>query len=205
MSTSSCQLITHETSTEAIYQLLNEVIKKPAIFINNPKIRTALQSQGGIAKLEGTWAISDHTINKKNMTLNTLKKHSKNLLGNKIDDGWCILNELRINAKEAIDRELEKEKKPTKRTKIGLQEVLKANEDALKKQKEVNLILLQALSGAMQTMKIVSDTPNKELREERAQRGLERLRAIVSLNQPPYNKLETSPKVVVITKSDTNE
>ncbi|WP_061014549.1 hypothetical protein [Photobacterium leiognathi] len=200
-----CPQITYEVSTEAIYDLLNEAIKKPILFINDSNFKTALKSQGGIAKLEGVWECSERTIKKNYMTLNTLKKHSRNLFGDRFEDGWNIINELRINAKDTIDNELIKEKKPTKRTKTGLQIIIKEKEDALEKQKIVNFILLQALSEAMQTIKTVSDTPNKELREERAQKGLEKLRAIVSLNQPPYNKVETKVKVVSIIGNDTHE
>ncbi|HIF9383677.1 TPA: hypothetical protein ACX6RR_003536 [Photobacterium damselae] len=197
--------ITHKTSTEAIFELLNEAIKKPNLFISDFKFKTALKSQGGIAKLQGEWECSTHTIKKGPMTLNTLKKHSKVLLGDRFNDGWDIVNELRINAKDAIESELNKGSKPTKRTKTGLQEIIQEKEDSLIKQKAVNLILLQALSGAIQTIKTVSETPDKELRGERALRGLERLRAVISLNQPPYNRVETNGNIVSITGGETNE
>ncbi len=50
----------------------------------------------------------------------------------------------------------------------------------------------------------ISETSNKDLRLERAQVGLERIRAIVSLNQPPFNKIRTNTNVVSISgnKSD---
>lgn len=198
-------LMSYEASTEAIYELLNEVIKKPSRFINDLNFKRALASQNGIAKLEGVWECQTYTINKGKMTLNTLKKHAKNLFGERLEDGWDIINELRIDAKDAIESELNKENKPIKSTKTGLQAIVKENEDTVAKQKAVNFILLQAVSGAMYTIKTVSETTNKELREERALIGLEKLRAIVALNQPPYNKIKTSGTVVNIVRCEVDE
>ena len=197
--------LTPENSTKAIYELLHLAIKKPSLFISDIDFITALKSQSGIAKLQGEWNNATHTIHKGPMTLNTLKKHSKNLFCSTFDDGWDIVNELRANAIYAIESEINKGSKPTKRTKAGLQEIVQEIEDSLTKQKAVNMILLQALSGAMQTIKIVSETSEEKLREERALRGLERLRAVVSLNQPPYNLIEPNSNIIHLSVGDTDE
>ena len=197
--------ISYEASTEAIYELLNEAIKKPSRFINDLNFKKALASQSGIAKLEGVWECRTYSISKESMTLNTLKKHAKKLFGEGLEDGWDIINELRIDAKDLIESELNKEKKPIKSTKTGLQAIVKENEDSLAKQKAVNFILLQALSEAIYTIKTVSETTNKALREERALIGLEKLRAIVALNQPPYDKVKTSGTIVSIVSGKADE
>lgn len=197
--------ITYEDSANALYKLLNNAIDKPILFVDDLKFKTALQSQGGIAELEGEWKYDDQSIVKGKISLNTLKKYSINLFSYNLDDGWDIINNLRICAKDKIEKEINKEKKPTKRTKTGLQVLLEENEDSLKKHKSVNFILLQALSSAMQTIQNISETSNKDLRLERAQVGLERIRAIVSLNQPPFNKIRKNTNVVSISGNDSDD
>ncbi|ENQ8649116.1 hypothetical protein ACEQ8A_002756 [Vibrio fluvialis] len=195
----------NENSTRAIYNLLNEVISHPEKFINDTKLIKSLNSQKGIAILYGTWQCQREKVEKNAMTLNTLKKHSINLLSDRFDNGWTILNELRIKAKESIENRINEEHKPTKRSKNGLKQIIEEKEDTLEKQKAVNFILLQALSSAMQTIKIVSETPDKELRNERASRGLDRLRAVVSLNQPPFNKVDIKNNVISILSGNSDE
>ncbi len=195
----------NENSTKAIYNLLKEAIAHPENFTNDIKFKISLKNQSEMAKLNGTWESSIGTIQKKTMTLNTLKKYSINLLSDKYDSGWIILNALRIKANEAIENKINEGYKPTKRSKDGLKKILEEKKDALEKQNAVNFILLQALSSAIQTIKIVSETPDKELRNERASRGLERLRSVVSLNQPPFNKVDIKNNVIRISEVNPDE
>ncbi len=183
-------------ATQAVVKLLEHAANTPQLFVSDEDFKTALQSQSGIAKLAGEWNINGDIISKKEVSLNTLKKYA----GLECNRGFDEVNELRLNACDAIEDELSKGDRPNKRTKRGLTLLVAELEDALEKHKEVNFILLQALSAATTALQSVSGTKDSKLRNKRAQDNLEKLRAIVSLNMPPFNDLEDKNKVVSLTE-----
>ncbi|AZL84321.1 hypothetical protein EIJ81_06540 [Aliivibrio salmonicida] len=85
------------------------IITTPHKFKNDEVLKKALKSQTGIAKYEN----KDQEITI--CSLNTLKTTSDTLLGR----GFLELNELRLNAKDALENTIEG-KKSNKRTKTGL-------------------------------------------------------------------------------------
>ncbi|MCS0114887.1 hypothetical protein NDJ00_11965 [Vibrio parahaemolyticus] len=180
------------SAAQAIYDLLKKATLKPKYFIDDQEFKNALKSQGGIARLSGEWTFDDITIKKKEVSLNTLKKYS-GLLFNR---GFEQVDEQRSKALGAIEEELTKGDKPTRRTKKGLEIMIDDLEDALLKHKKTNFILLTALSSAISNINSVASADNKKLRVQRADHAVERLRAIVSLNNPPFDELSSDKNVV---------
>lgn len=183
-------------STKAIYDLLKKAALEPIHFVDNQEFIDALKSQGGIAKISGEWSFDGDTIKKTDVSLNTLKKYA-GLLFNR---GFDEINELRIKASDAIENELSKESKPNKKTRKGLEVMLSECEKALTKHKETNMILLTALSSALQNMNSISSADDKKLRKQRAEYAIERLRAIVSLNQPPFDNIDSDNNIISLTE-----
>ncbi|ELA9875815.1 hypothetical protein V4F55_003480 [Vibrio parahaemolyticus] len=106
-------------------KLLREVITTPAEFKNDEELLKALKSQSGIAKYQ------NQERNITSCSLNTVKSISEALL----ERGFVSLDELRINAKLAIEGALHNEttSKGNKPTVTGLniqKEELKAELDA---------------------------------------------------------------------------
>ncbi|ATI47249.1 TPA: hypothetical protein ACVU5S_003280 [Vibrio parahaemolyticus] len=184
--------VANSAATQAIFKLLEYAVNTPQLFVNDEHFKTALQSQSGIAELVGEWNINGNIISKKKISLNTLKKYA----ALEFNRGFEEINDLRLKACDSIDHELSKDDKPNKRTKKGLTLLVAELEDALEKHKEINFILLQALSAAMAALQSISETKDSKLRNQRTEDCLEKLRAIVSLNMPPFNELEDKNKVI---------
>ncbi|EHH3741630.1 hypothetical protein J7075_004039 [Vibrio parahaemolyticus] len=106
-------------------KLLREIITSPAEFKDDEELMEALRSQSGIAKYQ------DQSRTIEPCSLNTLKSNAESLL----ERGFLSLDELRINAKLAIEEALHNEatSKGNKPTIAGLKlqkEELKAELDA---------------------------------------------------------------------------
>jgi len=110
--------------------LLLEIIKNPSSFKGIEALMVALKSQGGLAKF------SDSEREIACCSLNTLKSASESLL----DRGFTELNELRINAKDAIEA-VEVGNKATKSTRTGLRNKIDEQESKLNSMKKSNFLL----------------------------------------------------------------
>lgn len=186
-------------STLAARELLRSLIKKPEKYAEDEKLIGDLKSQGGLAKLQYKIEIDGETVEKLPMSLNTLKNYSDS----ELDEGFEGIDSLRIKAREAVETYLARSVRPDSRSRIGLQTKIHDLEEELEKHRAINFILLQAMSSAMSSIKSVRDAPETELRDKRAKDGLDRLRAITSLNVPPFDTVTDS--TVVNMKDFMNE
>jgi len=98
-------------STEALNDILNDVIDNPSKWIKNADFIYTLKSQGRLAKWENT----ERKII--SCSLNTLKSSADDVL----DDGYAGLDLKRINAISAIEDEVAKEHKPKRGTRVDLE------------------------------------------------------------------------------------
>lgn len=190
-----------ERNTEsviALRDLLRIIVSEPENFADNEQIITALKSQGKTASLdlEISFNGTDHKITP--VSLNTLKTYSNELF----DNGFEGLNQLRTAALDSIKSFNERKTKSNKRTKTGLQMRVRELEDELEKHKQVNFILLQALSSSISSIKGIKNAPSKDLLEKRADEAISRLRAIISMNPQPFDQLKDTNTVVRLGKNE---
>ncbi|KXS54189.1 MAG: hypothetical protein AWU57_1435 [Marinobacter sp. T13-3] len=182
----------NEAATLATRTFLNLIIKSPGSFVDNSEIRKAIKSQGGLAKLEYKFQIDDTSICKISMSLNTLKSYSDRLF----EEGFEGLNYLRLKALNTLDEHVQRSVQPNSQSKAGLKFKIEQLQDELEKHRSANFVLLQAITSAMGTIKSMQDATSDSIRDKRAKEGLARLRAIASLNPPPFDKVQ--PSVVSI-------
>jgi hypothetical protein len=185
-------------SIQAIREILLAIIQTPSQFSEDEDLQKSLKSQGGIAKLEYEVTIDQKDVHKASMSLNTLKRYADDIF----DQGFEGLDQLRIKALEAIQTHIDRERRPDSRSRIGLQLKVRELEDELEKHRSTNFLLLQAITSAMSSIKGVRDASDAELREKRAKEGLNRIRAIASLNPHPFDQV---PDTVVSLKDFKNE
>tara|TARA_R110002049_G_scaffold278939_2_gene457778 strand:+ start:846 stop:1439 length:594 start_codon:yes stop_codon:yes gene_type:complete len=186
-------------STQATRKILLAIIKTPDQFCEDEDLQKSLNSQGGIAKLEYETVIDQKDVQKSSMSLNTLKRYADELF----DRGFEDLDHLRIKALEALQTHLDRERRPDSRSRVGLQLKVKELEEELEKHRSTNFLLLQAISSAMAAINGVRGASTEELREKRARDGLDRIRAIASLNPHPFDQVK--PSTVVSLKDFKNE
>tara|TARA_B100002003_G_C14157587_1_gene557825 strand:+ start:4546 stop:5139 length:594 start_codon:yes stop_codon:yes gene_type:complete len=185
-------------STQAIRKILLAIIQAPGQFCEDEDLQKSLKSQGGIAKLEYEVTIDQEDFHKASMSLNTLKGYAEDLF----DRGFEDLDQLRIKAREAIQMHLDRERRPDSRSRHGLLLKVQELEEELEKHRSTNFLLLQAVSSAMAAIKGVRDASNEEIREKRAKDGIDRIRAIASLNPHPFDQVK--PSTVVSLKDFQN-
>jgi len=134
--------------------LLLEIIKTPSKFKDVDALITALSSQQGLAKF------SDHERDISPCSLNTFKSASESLL----ERGFVELDELRINAKDAIEV-VEVGSKTTKATKAGLRNIVDVLESELITMKKSNFLLgtiITELRGELKKMAYSNEMLDKK-------------------------------------------
>ncbi|EDM59773.1 conserved hypothetical protein [Vibrio parahaemolyticus AQ3810] len=126
-------------------KLLREIITTPAEFKNDEELLKALKSQSGIAKYQ------NQERNITSCSLNTVKSISEALL----ERGFLSLDELRINAKLAIEaaRLDEKASKGNKQTVAGLKHKVAELESELDKAQRSNSLLTVMISELRSRLK----------------------------------------------------
>lgn len=170
--------------------LLNDILKSPEKYSDNRYIRKSLNSQGGMASIDHNSYIGDTSIQIKPMSLTTLK--SKISIYNQ-DISFELIDSLRLEACEAIDRIKQKDRAPKTSTKLGLQEQIKILKSDLESQREANYHLLQALSVAMNSIENIQNEPNQNIREKFGKDAIEALIKILTLKpQQITHPLSTS-------------
>lgn len=97
-------------SVLAIYAFLADVIRQPSSFITNASLRSALKSQGALAK----W--NDEELGIFASSINTVKRIANAAL----QGGFCELDRVRVSALEAIETEASRSHQPIRQTKAGL-------------------------------------------------------------------------------------
>ncbi|WP_318469355.1 hypothetical protein [Photobacterium leiognathi] len=137
-------------------KLLKEIITTPTEFKNDEELLKALKSQSGIAKYQNQ---------ERNITpcsLNTVKSISEALL----ERGFLSLDELRINAKLAVEavHHNEKASKGNKQTVVGLKHKVSELESELDAAQRSNSLLTAIIIELRSKLKQIA---NKETLEER--------------------------------------
>ena len=112
--------------------------------------------------------------------------------------GFDEIDELRKAACDQISAAKEKSNTSNKRTKTGLVKRVQELEEELLKHKKVNFTLLQKISVCMASINSVSNTVDPSLREKRAEDALKKIRAMASLNMPPFNKVSSESNIINI-------
>lgn len=175
-------------SVKALQTLLVQIIQRPQQFSKDADIRSALKSQGSLASVNLSVEVEQgESLQTFPMSLNTLKTHAnENLVG-----GFKALNELRLKAINALEFAEKREQLANKRTKSGLAKKVAQLEFELEIQRQTNVILLRALSEAMHQFTSIRDASDDNIRAKRTQDALQVLRAIASMNKPPFNLIPT--------------
>lgn len=174
-------------------ELLLHIAQSPETYAVDDDIAKALKSQGRVASL--CYELKDGKKKGRSttpMSLNTLKGHADQLLEN----GFSELDALRIAALDAINAYRDRRDAPNKRTKAGLNETVKDLEEQLNAQRAINLLLLQAVSNAIHSIKVVSKETTPATRNKKARDGIDRLRGVLSLNAPPFDQIQDAASVV---------
>lgn len=171
-------------SITALHSLLVKIIQHPQQFIAEIKIREALKSQGKLSGLRHTFSLDHGELTQTSaMSLNSLKSHADNTIAG----GFKALNDLRLKAIEALELAQKRQERANKRTRSGLSLMVEQLEQELVMQRQTNVILLRAMSEAMTQFKSIRDASDENFRAKRTQDALNTLRAIVSMNTPPFN------------------
>lgn len=177
--------------------LLHHIIAHPSKFADDNSLVNALKSQGRTAQLNFQFEDHDGQKEIKGMSLNSLKRYTEELF----DGGFEEFNALRIRALTALTKCQETKKNSNKRTKYGLLKRVSELEQELEQHKKINLILLQGImvaSNSLSNLRNVSDS----VREKRIEDSQEKLRALVSMNPPPFDILNCFPILKDVKKSN---
>lgn len=126
-------------------KLLKEIITAPTEFKNDEELLKALKSQSGIAKYQ------NQERNITSCSLNTVKSISEALL----ERGFLSLDELRINAKLAVEavHHNEKASKGNKQTVVGLKHKVSELESELDAAQRSNSLLTVMVSELRSRLK----------------------------------------------------
>ncbi|HCG6603361.1 TPA: hypothetical protein NJ227_000670 [Vibrio parahaemolyticus] len=136
--------------------LLREIIQNPENFASSEQLRKALKSQMGLAKFE------DEDRGIVACSLNTVKSTSEALF----DRGFIELDELRNNAKDAIEKSILGEK-TNKATRTGLKYKVKQLEQQLEVTQQSNFLLTSIISEMRAQLKRMSESEDSlEVRKE---------------------------------------
>ena len=155
------------TNTKA---LLLEIIKNPEDFKTTEPLKLALKSQMAFAKF------TDEERGIEACSLNTVKSASERIL----DRGFTELNDLRINAQDAIMAAI-KEEKPNKTTKTGLKLTVSDLETKLDITKKSNFLLTMIISELRAELKEIAFSSNSKKQNEEKYREVN-LRVKAKLN-----------------------
>ncbi|NOH68948.1 hypothetical protein [Vibrio rotiferianus] len=135
----------NQTKVLETEKLLKEIITAPTEFKNDEELLKALKSQSGIAKYQ------NQERNITSCSLNTVKSISEALL----ERGFLSLDELRINAKLAVEavHHNEKASKGNRQTAVGLKHKVSELESELDAAQRSNSLLTVMVSELRSRLK----------------------------------------------------
>ncbi|WP_253664668.1 hypothetical protein [Vibrio sp. Y20_XG_PY13] len=138
----------NQTKVLETEKLLREIITSPAEFKDDVELMMALKSQSGIAKYQ------NQERNITSCSLNTVKSISEALL----ERGFLSLDELRINAKLAVEaaHHNEKASKGNKQTVVGLKHKVSKLESELDAAQRSNSLLTVMVSELRSRLKRIA-------------------------------------------------
>ncbi|WP_341661046.1 hypothetical protein [Vibrio sp.] len=130
-------------------KLLKNIIESPSGFINNEIIKSALKSQGNLAK----YTDEDRDITA--CSLNTLKNASESLL----ERGFSELDYLRKSALDSPENSMiDVDSKVNKSTKVGLRNMVDELETSLLKMRQSNFLLTIMISELRGDLKRMAES-----------------------------------------------
>jgi len=172
----------------ALKDFLTDVSANPVGYAENKDLLSDLKDQRRTAGLNVEFFVKNNYRRTTPMSLNTLKNYSNEIF----DDGFEMINKLRINALDAINLFLVKENAPNKRTKTGLQKKVSELEHLLEEHRKSNLVLLQGVASALQSLRNIMSASKIEAKDKLCSDSIERLKAIVSINPTPYDNIDNN-------------
>ncbi|MBE94706.1 hypothetical protein [Marinobacter sp.] len=184
------RILKNKSSTKSLIEIIRAIIKNPEDYSNDEILIDAIKSQSGIAKLQYRVAIRGREFHKNSMSLNTLKRYADQFL----DEGFVALDKLRLEANQALVRYNSKPQKSHYQSKASLKFKIEELEKELDKHRSINFILLQAVNSSINSINSILAAPNDSVRGKRGKDGIERLRAILSLNPRPF---DSNPQSIV--------
>lgn len=185
----------------ALQQMLINVIKRPKEHADDLELRAALKTQANLAKIQRT-VLTDSGVELSTlpMSLNTLKTHSTII----ISGGYKSLDDLRRKAIAALEYSDKKAARANKRSKSGLTLKVEELEVELEILRQTNMILLSALNDALHQFVTISEGSDAARREERAETASNSLRAIVAMNNHPFDQLSRPSPAPSLEVTDLN-
>ena len=186
------EIESHNDSIRARKILLEDILANLKEYVSNEVVLAALKNQGALASLSYEYNLADRSYSIVPTSLNTLKRKSDELLGH---HGFAGLERLRGLAKDSIAAYAERETRPTKKTKHGLEQINKDLEASLNSLRRANFRLLQGLSSALSSIKEIRDASSEAVRNKRSTVAINSLLAIVSMNESPFDVIPSRDNV----------
>ncbi|MFB9133579.1 hypothetical protein ACFSJQ_09870 [Vibrio olivae] len=132
-------------------ELLINIIQDPNSFKNNEMVKSALKSQGNLAKFK------DQERDIVSCSLNTLKSACESLF----DQGFSELDYLRKSALDAIKKSMtDVDSKANKSTKSGLKNMVDELETSLLNMRKSNFLLTLMISELLGELKRMAESEN---------------------------------------------
>jgi hypothetical protein len=177
-------------SLEALIELLRSLISQPHAFVDDQQLFAALRSQGGMAKY------SDSSRKISPSSINTLKR----IANEHFDGGWKRVDDLREQAfstLEAIRKSAPRAERNTKAAKDATLTEVKSNLENLQR---VNLVMLRVLTQTIDDLGLIGSAKSSGERTRLISESIQRARASLLSNRPPFDRLEPT-RLVVVEKS----
>lgn len=173
-------------SAEALLELLREVIVRPTDFANDSTLYDALKSQGELSKFGN----QDKEIHPS--SINTLKR----IANDHMSGGWSLIDGLRKEALAGIERHRGAATRNDKGTQLAKAESLVALKLDLQTMRRVNLVLLRLITQTLEDLSLIRDAKSNGERNRVLAESLQRAKASLISNQPPFDRAE-GPRLVV--------
>lgn len=174
-------------SVEALIELLRGIISEPQTFINNQELFSALRSQGGMAKY------SDTTRNVSPSSINTLKR----IANEHFDGGWKRVDSLRDDAFSILEANKKSTPRAERNTKAAKDLTLAEVKSTLENLQRVNLVMLRVLTQTIDDLGLIGTAKSPGERTRLISESVQRARASLLSNRPPFDRLEPTRLVVV--------
>lgn len=172
-------------SAKSLTELLRAIAITPQIYAGNDLLSIALKSQGGMAK----YADAEHGI--VGSSINCLKC----VANEQLSGGWVQLDHLRIAAVGALAEFAVKSERAKKNTKASKDETIDQLTKDVSLHQRTNLVLLRIITQTIDDLTLIAEANSEGARKRLISESIERARASLLSNRPPFDKAE-SPKVV---------
>lgn len=174
----------------SLRNLLRNICEGPGAFSDDKLLRSALKSQGGLAKYtNAALGISPTSIN-------TLKRVSAEVL----DGGFNALDELRKGALSRLDDLALKSTSSNKRNRAGLAKRVNELEATLLLLEQSNFFLSQVVTEAIGEIKSVANVDDKTARTRRSKDAIRKLLSMIYTNTVTTNTQVAKSNITPLNK-----